>query len=124
MISRIGVVLFIILSIVGCKSKINMATGESSSTTETSSEDLGVLIVAYDDNFNPKMCWKCTKERWLYFRDNGELSWSQKNNNDISIKGKNIGLVEVRNNELPWEMAAQLLGVNLIFCVNGKYLEK
>lgn len=106
-----------------CEPKVK-DDGETAQTSANNVEDSGVLIVAYDESFNPKLCWKSTEDRYFYFGDSGELSWSQKRSNDVSIKGRNIGGVEVNGDDLTWTLAAELLGVKLDDCVNGRYVEK
>jgi len=103
-----------------CESKKNVKsetkTDQLQSETEKS-EDTTIVVVR-DHDWKPRMCWKGLDD-WNVAPQGGGIVITRHDNERIYVSGNVFIVYNTTMGE-----AAELLGVNLNFCVNGRYVEK
>ncbi|MBI5077397.1 hypothetical protein HZB94_03370 [Candidatus Falkowbacteria bacterium] len=113
-------------ALLGCEVK---CANDSSDSDEIKHDSRSILVVAYDNDFNPKMCWKLSSRNQVnscLASKRGYMSWQDGNWNwpFTQVIGNNVVAISVGDGGPLWDDAANRLGVKLVYCTDGKYVEK
>ena len=93
----------------------------SAQTIETKTTETSNIVVAFDNDWKPKMCWKKFDGSRISVQSGGidMFEWSEGKRTQIFVNGNVMWVIG-----LPLGEAAEALGINSTFCVGGRYVEK
>ncbi|MEK7512203.1 MAG: hypothetical protein AAB575_04270 [Patescibacteria group bacterium] len=118
----IVLVAFISCLVLSCKlTDVTDDRAVSAQTIETKTIETSVVVVAFDNDWKPKMCWK-KLDGWNISEQGGGIymyEWSGGKYKSFFVNGNVMWVIG-----LPLGEAAEALGINSTFCVGGRYVEK